>query len=318
MDKIFSKTFSFCHLLLTGILILSLPAISTADHSKKNTVRIKGINVTGTNRICGEPVMQLDAIPAPLPIDFGGEFVGAFDSTPGATVAIPLSPTNCDDDILLATYTDNGFLGPLGIPPADDRILNIPLRNVPVNATPDGVRLVLPPQGALPANPFPPTKSGSNDEITLGDWLKARGRMTLTCRTDGTATVKIRFRKLIADGVYSMWGLWATTPPGAPGATMVPLPFGGVPNAFVPNKNGRAVFQRELAFCPQDTTPDGSQLLYLSTVYHSDGSLYGATPSLPAAPFGFQEGDGTIFQSTLPPGSVDHVQMDFPINASAL
>jgi hypothetical protein len=99
---------------------------------------------------------------------------------------------------------------------------------------------------------------------------------------------------------------------------MVPLPFGGVPNAFVADKNGNADFERELASCPLDTTPDGSQLLFVSTAYHSDGSLYGATAELPAFPVSFQEPDGTIFQSTLPPGVVDHDLMNFPINASAL
>ena len=310
----FNNANSLRFLLLTGLIILNLPAIAVADH----LARIKGLNVTGTNRLCGEAVMQLNDIPAPLPVDFGGDFVGEFDPNPAAVDAIPLSPTNCDDDILLATYTDNGFIDPLGIPEADDRIVNIPLRNVAVNATPDGVRLTLPPQGVLPANPFPPTKSGSNDDITLGDWLKTRGTMIFTCRDDGTATVRIYFRNLIANGVYSMWALWATTPPGAPAATLVPLPFGGVPNAFVPDKNGRGFFQRELAYCPQDTTPDGSLLLFVATAYHSDGSIYGATPELPAVPISFLDGDGTIFQSTLPPGVVDHDQMNFPINASPL
>ncbi len=313
-NRLLTSANSSRFLLLTGLIILNLPAMAIADH---NTI-IKGINVTGANRLCGEPVMQLDAIPAPLPGDFGGDFVGEFDPAPGATDAIPLSPTNCDDDILLATYTDDNFLSGLGVPEADNRIVNVPLRNVPVNATPNGIRLSLPPQGVLPANPFPPTKSNPNDDITLSEWLSARGRMTLKCRADGTASVKIRFHNLIVNGVYSMWGLWATTPPGAPAATMVPLPFGGVPNAFIADKKGKAQFERKIAYCPFDATPDGSRLLFVSTAYHSDGSLYGATAELPAFQVSFQEADGSIFQSTLPPGVVDHDLMNFPINASAL
>ncbi len=312
--KCFNKLKSYGFILITGLIGVNLPVTSMAGQ----VLKVKGINVTGANRLCGEAVMQLNGIPAPLPIDLGGDFVGEFDSNPGAVDAIPLSPTNCDDDILLATYTDDGFLGALGVPEADDRIINIPLRNVPVNASPNGVRLSLPPQGVLPANPFPPTKSSPNDEITLGKWLDARGNMTLKCHADGTAAVRIFFRNLIANGIYSMWALWATTPPGAPGPTMVPLPFGGVPNVFVANKQGRAKFIRKLASCPLDTTPDGSQLLFVSTAYHSDGSLYGATAELPAVPVSFRQPDGTIFQSTLPPGVVDHDVMNFPINASSL
>ena len=309
---------SIRNVLLTGLLILTLPGIASAEHNKRKSVRIKGINVTGANRLCGEAVMQLDGIPAPLPTDLGGEFVGEYDPTPGAVDAIPLSATNCDDDIVLSTYTDDVFLGTLGIPEADDRIVNLPLRNVPVNATPDGIRIALPPQGVLPPNPFPPTRSNPAGEITLGDWLDARGSMKLKCYSNGTAYVKIRFRNLIPNGIYSMWGLWATTPPGAPGQTFVPLPFGGVPNGFVPNKRGRATFERKLAFCPLNTTPDGSSLLFVSTAFHSDGNLYGATPELPAVPIKFLDTDGTVFQSTLPPGVVDHDLMNFPINASRL
>lgn len=305
-------------LLLPGLLALYLPAIATADNDKKHAVYIKGINVTGANRICGDPVMQLNGIPAPLPLDFGGEFVGEFDPTPGAVDAIPLSWDNCKRNTLLASYTDDNFRSGLGIPEANERILNIPLRNVPINATPNGVRLTLPPQGVLPPNPFPPTKSTPNYDITLGKWLKARGHMLLRCYDDGSAKVRIRFRNLIENGVYSMWALWATTPPGAPGATMVPLPFGGVPNAFVPDKHGRAEFVRHIAYCPLEPTPDESKLLFVSVAYHSDGNLYGATPELPALPVSFQDAEGQIFQSTLPPGVVDHDLMNFPMFAEPL
>ncbi|MGH8628926.1 MAG: hypothetical protein ACREYC_27960, partial [Gammaproteobacteria bacterium] len=219
----------------------ALPPVVLGDDADTRTVRIKGIGSTGVNERCGEPVFSL---PPPLPPDFRGALVGEFDPTPGAVAAIPLTPTNCDKNILLASTTDPVFLDATRVPDADPRIKNIPLRDAFVTVTRDGVRASIPRLGALPPNPIPPVKSEPNDPITLGTWLKARGHMTITCKEDGSARVRARFEKLIPNGVYTMWGLWKTTPPGAPGPMLVPFPLGGVPNSLVPDEDGDATFKR--------------------------------------------------------------------------
>lgn len=292
---------------------VALPLDAFAAGPTVGTFRIQGVGSTGVNERCGEPLFSL---PPPFPPDFHGAFVGEFDPTPGAVAAIPLTPTNCDDDILLATSTDPVFLGGAGLPDADPRIKNIPLRDALVIATPDGVRTSIPPLGALPPNPIPPVKSEPNDPITLGTWLNARGRMTITCKEDGSARVRARFEELIPNGLYTMWGLWKTTPPGAPGPTLVPIPLGGVPNALVPNQDGNATFRRKLALCPMDLAPDGSQLMIATLAYHSDGNLYGGVPELAVGEVEFRAPDGSTFTSNLAPGTVDHDQMEFPITVS--
>ena len=292
---------------------LGLPVPAPADDAGTRTFDIRGEAVTGFNEVCGEPLQALP-LPEPLSPTFHGAFVGAFDPTPGAVSALPLTPENCSDDVILATTTDPTYRAAFGFPDADPRLKNIPLRQVPTTVTLDGLRSALPPLGAAPPNPFPPTKSAPNAPITLGAWLSARGHMRITCEADGSASVKIWFRNLIPNGIYTMWALWRATPPGAPGPGFVPLPFGGVPNAFVPNKHGAATFERDLAACPMDVTPDGSVVMFVSTAYHSDGSLYGATPELPLRPVDFVAADGTTFSSVLAPGVVDHDQMNFIIN----
>lgn len=292
---------------------VALPLDAFAAGPTVGTFRVQGIGSTGVNELCGEPVFSL---PPPLPPDFRGAFLGEFDPTPGAVAAIPLTPTSCDDDILLATTTDPDFLDATGIPDADPRIKNIPLRDAFVTVTRDGVRASIPRLGALPPNPIPPVKSEPNGPITLGAWLNARGRMSITCKEDGSARVRARFKKLIPNGVYTMWGLWKTTPPGAPGPMLVPIPLGGVPNSLVPDEDGDATFKRTLALCPMDPAPDGSELLFAALAYHSDSSIYGGVTGLALGNVEFRAADGSTFTSNLAPGTIGHDQIEFPIAVS--
>ncbi len=293
--------------------ITTVTLLASPQGGGRRTLRVKGVAVTGPNDLCGQPIWFM---PAPIAPTLHGTSVGEFDPSPGAVNSLPLSSENCGGDVLLATHTDPAFLAAIGFPDSDPRIRNIPLRQVPVTVTPDGLRTTIPPLGALPPNPFPPTKSNPNDPITLGAWLAARGEMAIQCRPDGSALIESQFDHLVRNGIYSMWAVWKTTPPGAPGPGLIPLPLGGVPNVFVADKQGRGSFERELAACPLDLTPDGSQFLFVSLAYHSDGNLYGAVPELPAGSVGFIAPDGSTFTSNLPAGLVNHDQVEFAVTVS--
>lgn len=203
-------------LVTTFLTLLSPMTVCARDRDgREGGVRvwhIKGIPTTGPNDVCGEPVWQL---PAPFPPRGRFTFLGEYDSAPGATDAIPLSSLNCKPDTILATTTDKNFLTFLGFPDVDTRLKNIRLREIPVIAGLDGVRANLPTLGQLPPNALPPTRSTPNNTITLGDWLKPRSSMTIRCFPDETATVRAKFENLVPNGVYGLYGIWKTTPPGA-------------------------------------------------------------------------------------------------------
>ena len=289
---------------------LGLPVAAPADDAGKRTFDIRGTAVTGFNEVCGEPLQALP-LPEPLSPTFHGAFVGAFDPTPGAVAALPLTPENCSDDILLATTTDPTYRAAFGFPDADPRLKNIPLRQVPTTVTLDGLRSALPSLGALPPNPFPPTKSEPNDPVTLGTWLSARGNMRITCDADGSASVKLWLRNLIPNSIYSALAIWRTTPPGATAPTVVALPLGGVPNIMVTKEDGSASFKRRLASCPMDPTPDGSTLLFVDVGYHSDNQVYGAVPVPVLDTVTVITADGGTFSSVLAPGTAAHDHVIF-------
>lgn len=297
------------------VIGIVLPLVAMADHNETRRYFIRGDAVTGINDLCGLPVFNLP-VPAGLPPTIRATNLGEYN--PGETLPIPLSPENCSDDIIVSTTTDTAFLAAAGIPDVDPRIKNIPLREVPVVTGLDGSRSAVPSLGQVPGNALPPTKSNPNGPITLGQWLSARGVMHLRCRANGTAKVRIELSNLIPHGIYTMWGVWNTTPPGAPNAQIVPVPLGGIPNAVVPNVRGRASFVRELASCPKDVTEDGSQMMFATLAYHSDANMSGAVPEVGAAPSSFVAEDGTRFSSTFAPGAVTHDHVVFLMSGERL
>src|SRR5215831_244138 len=143
---------------LASALALVL-ATANASAQKGRTFEIQGIPATGLNDVCGEPIADLP-LPLPLPPDTHYTFVGQFNPAADAEDAIPLSPGNCRDGILLATTTDPDFQNQkdlngkviVVLPEANPDLKNLPLREVPAMTTIDGFRLPLPAMGDVPAD----------------------------------------------------------------------------------------------------------------------------------------------------------------------
>ena len=294
------------------VLGMLLPLAVHADHNRARNSVIQGKPVTGINEFCGSPVFSLP-LPSPLPPTLRATNLGQYN--PGGALPFPLSSTNCSDDITVTTTTDLDFLAAAGIPDVNPGLKNIPLRQNFVITGQDGSRSMVPSLRQVPGNALPPTASNPDNPITLGKWLNTKGRVHIVCKANGKATIDATFRNLIPNGVYSMWGVWTTPPPGPP---IVPVPLGGIPNALVPDQHGEASFFRELASCPLDVTQDGSVMMFISLAYHSDSDLNGAEPELGAVPTVFHPPVGNSFTSTLVPGVATHDAIEFPVNVDAI
>ncbi len=307
-----------CAFSLAAILLLGITSIATAgagNHGQPvRTWQIEGRATTGPNDICGVPQWKL---PEPFgPAHF--TFLGEYNPQTGASDAIKLSAANCDPGILLATTVDPNFQAFFGFPDPDPQLKNLPLRQVWTVAGLDGVRSPLPVFGTVPPNPLPPTGNFSNKPITLGDWLKAKAKLKIRCLQDGGAKVEASFNRLVPNGLYGMYGIWKTKLPGSTQPTFLPVAFGGFPHLVTANGKGEADFIRQLNYCPKDPTPDGSVLMLIDLAYHADGISHGAFPFTPAGAVQFRAADGSVFESTEPPGTVTHVQIGFPVNVKEL
>lgn len=126
-----------------------------------------------------------------------------------------------------------------------------------------------------------PFQKGRALGITLGQWLGATGNGTYTCNS-GEGTVQASFAKLVSNGLYTMWNVFAPAPPAQP-FRVLELPLGardGTQNTFRADAQGNASFAATFKPCLQLT---GDHLVsMLAIAWHSDGKTYAGD----AGPFG--------------------------------
>jgi len=264
---------------------------------------IKGIPVTGVNMRLGKPVY-----------DFGGNF-GAFGFSHVAEYnkfgdePIPLDEYTPDDAVLATTVHPN-FLFLSGLVPEDTNPewLNIPLRDVEVNVDLAYIEKQSLP-GALSIRQTEFSQSEPSDPITLGQWMAARGRLKIDCKSEDYATIKARFRSMIPNRMYGMWAIVVGDNPRA-------FPIGGVPNIIVTDKYGNGEIERDISFCPLKAREGDDVVSSIIVQYHSAQETYGGAPEpvLATGPNGY--GEKNLVGGWV--GLVTHAHMDFPLNVELL
>jgi len=113
--------------------------------------------------------------------------------------------------------------------------------------------------------PFP---KGPALGFTLGQWLAARGAGTLTVDGD-VVELKLSFRRLVPNGVYTVWCVpvgGSDTPCGA---------ADGSQNLLRVDASGNARFEAKMAPMPAHMKTTGT---IIALAYHSDGKSYGKEP----------------------------------------
>ncbi len=134
--------------------------------------------------------------------------------------------------------------------------------------------------------PFSPAKNGPYPKgaslgMSLGDWLKGSGRVSVTCSGD-EGRIKALFRNLVPNGTYTMWYFRAAKAhmgcAECPFAT-IDFPVGakdGSQSPFAADARGNATF--DASFKPCLKPSDDQLAAALGIAYHSDGKTYGPSP----------------------------------------
>jgi hypothetical protein len=296
---------------LAGLLALIGLAVPLPAVAQKQLHKSDGVAVTGPNDRCTEPIWTISGMVAGPATH--GTLVGIEDPAPSAE-PIPLVPDDCQtpSDAGLATFVDGAYFAERGWPDPGEALLNLNLRRVPVEAG-NGVRAPIPPAGSVPPNPLPPTIADPAPRITLSSWLEASGRLKIVCKAPGEGQIKITLKKLVPNGLYSVWGVWRDFI----ASELLTVPFGGFPNVLAANARGKGTYARNLQYCPLNLTPDGSTLMHARVIYHADGSIPGTVPAQPfltSAVVGY----GSSFLSTLPLGIVSFDHVGFRVGADEI
>ena len=126
----------------------------------------------------------------------------------------------------------------------------------------------------LGPSPLGPFAIGKNLGLTLEEWLAGTGTGTYMV-AGATAQLDLNFKKLVPDGVYTVWCSRLTFPPNP---QVVDRPCGaadGSENSFKADAEGNGQFK--LTMNPmEESTKETVSLIALA--YHSDGKTYGEKP----------------------------------------
>jgi hypothetical protein len=261
---------------------------------------IHGTAVTGHNDVVGRPFYDW----GPPFGTFGFATLGAYN--PQGPEPIRLQP-DTPLSTLVATMIDPNLLASTGVDPSavDPSWVNVPLRDVPVQYSfgeteqfpgifaADDVAVKA---QAVPVNP-----------ITLGQWMRAGGTATIKCKRNNEASVKLQMHDLIPNRMYAVWSTLGTSRSGT-GPVFPSIPVGGVPNIFVTDRQGDAVYERVMQFCPLRPETTDRPMLVINVQLHSNHQNYGGIngPPLASVPGGYWI------------GSVIHNHVQFPVNVTLL
>ncbi len=277
---------------LIALATLTFLMLLLVSGKGRDRTKIEAVAVTGANRLLSQPVWDLGP-----PFGLGG-FNFVFGFNPAGPDPLDLDEST-PGDTLLATGADPNILAVFGLTldDIDPDLLNVPFRDVAIIVDPAGGRAQVP--SVLDVPGFAPSKSRPNDPITLDQWLEASGSLRIRCRDDGTAIVRVKLKKLIVNGVYTLWGVFVLDLDNdGIDESIVPVPLGGVPNVLIADKQGKASITRTVNFCPLEEP----RLKTINIAFHSDGNVYGGVRALPLA--------------GLPGGVVTHDQINFPVNVA--
>jgi len=252
------------------------PSVDMASAASAETLVIDATTATGWNRYFGRPIAD-----APEPVrGFGFTTIGKYN--PDSDTPIPLR-RHMSKDTLITNFFDPGFLEGFPVPPEAIHLAldNVPLRNFPTNDDASGIsRRSVP--GILSAEQTELSQAEPSDPVTLGDWMKARGRLEATCDENGRGHARIIATNLLPNRFYNVLE-WFNYDRPSP-FIVVPGMLGGVPDAVVSDENGNALFETDMNHCLPQSPDEASPSVNVLLVYHTDQRSYGGVPMTPLDP----------------------------------
>jgi hypothetical protein len=285
---------------------LSMPVLAAADdlaaeqHHRWRTARtIQGVAVTGHNDVLGKPFFDWGP---PFGI-FGFATIGVYNAQ--GPMPLPLTEST-PRSAILATRIDPNLLASTGVSPdeVDPSWLNVPLRQVPVQYSFGKTK---PFPGIFEASSSEKGQAAPNNPITVEQWMRANGTARIVCEGDHYAHLKLQVHDLIPNRMYAVWATLGQSRRGDP-EVFPSIPVGGTPNIIITDRDGSALYERPMQFCPLRPATTDRPMLVINVQYHSNHQNYGGIngPPIERIPGGYWI------------GTVIHNHLQFPVNVTPL
>jgi len=250
-----------------GSLTDGIAGVAQATGQKK--IVIDATTATGWNRYFGKPIGD---IPGRVE-GHGFATIGKYNQ--GSEMPIPLKE-DMSEGTVISNFFDPNFAVEFSVPAEsiDMALDNVPLRDFPVNNDASGINRT-PVRGILEAGQTELSQAEPAGTVTLGSWMKARGRLEVTCEADGEARARIIATNLLPNRYYQVLESFQAKE----GNRVVVLDgmLGGVPDVVATDENGNALFETELNHCLPESLDEVSPSLNVTLVYRTSHRSFGAT-----------------------------------------
>jgi hypothetical protein len=263
--------------LLKAIVLLSAGLLVTNAYAEIQKRTVIGSTTTGWNKNFSSPIANF---PGDVGI-FGFRTISQYNPNGDA---IPITGP-LPDSTLIATFLDPEWVNSLGFPPEILEIAknNIPHREIPVRIDTGGVNKATL-RGLVKLNQMDFGLASPAYPLTLGDWLRVRGEMEMTCYDNKFSHVKAKFSGLIPNLVYTLREWFR------PGTEFIAVPgvFGGAPASFIADKFGNGEYFIKLPVCPPMSAEQVDHPLFAIALTvnlaHESGGLIPVFPLNPVDP----------------------------------
>lgn len=238
-------------------------------HIQIPSITIKGIAVNGFNQVLGSPAADLRFLG-----DMNFPIISAVSENGEIK---PIDSETEPDALLISQIIDQVYADVFGIFDTE----SIPLQgrdfaDLPQIINLNGNKSVLP---QLNENSDWWTRSNGSQlrGYKVKQWLEAQGRLRLQCRNNKQGIYKLKLRKLVPGGLYTVWAFFFDQQENK---LITDIPFGGTSaNVFSADFRGNAEIKQALNFCPQGIEEsERYQLIEVCVVLHPDGQTYSGVP----------------------------------------
>ena len=91
----------------------------------------------------------------------------------------------------------------------------------------------------------------------------------IVCEGDHYARLKLQVHDLIPNRMYAVWATLGQSRRGDP-EVFPSIPVGGTPNIIITDRDGSALYERPMQFCPLRPATTDRPMLVINVQYHSN------------------------------------------------